>query len=114
MSGVYEHLLDELEAQGPQDGFSSVDLLNFPPAVAALIGKIMRNNGMSFAEISEEVQQSSEMTQKILDTLLVKGFLRQVPDPQNNIVYKTKFASKARRRDLHPKGQSFLDDLMKE
>lgn len=114
MSTLYEHLLDELDAQGPQDGFSSVDLLNFPPAIAGLIGKIMRNNGMTFAEISAELQQSSEMTQKILDALLLKGFLCQVPDPQNNIVYKTNFASKVRRRGPHSRGQSLLDELMKE
>ncbi|GAK55068.1 hypothetical protein U27_01899 [Candidatus Vecturithrix granuli] len=114
MPGFYEHLLDELDSQGPQDGFSSVDLLNFPPAIASLMGRIMRKNGMTFAEISDELQLSSEMTQKILDALLLKGFLRQVPDPQDNIVYKTKFTPKTRRRDPHPRGQSFLDDLMKE
>lgn len=114
MSGFYEQLLDELDSQGPQDGFSSVDLLNFPPAIASLIGRIMRKNGMTFAEISDELQLSSEMTQKILDTFLLKGFLRQVPDFQGAIVYKTKFTSKTKRRDPHPKGQSFLDELIKE
>ncbi len=114
MAGPYEHLLDELDAQEVQEGFSSVDLLNFPPAIASLMGKFMRKNGMTFTEISDELQQPSEITQKILDALLLKGFLLQAQDSQEHIVYKTKFAAKTRRRAQHSSERFFLDELTRE
>jgi hypothetical protein len=56
MAGPYEHLLDELDAQEVQEGFSSVDLLNFPPAYRLIYGETYAQKWMTFTEISDELQ----------------------------------------------------------
>ena len=78
MPELYEHLLDELNSQDLQEGFSSVDLLHLPPNLASLIGKIMRNNGMTLNELATEVHQTPDAARKILDKLVEKGYLQAI------------------------------------
>lgn len=112
MSEIYEHLLDELNSQDLQEGFSSVDLLNLPPNLASLIGKIMRHNGMTLNELAAEVQQPPETTLKILDKLMEKGYIRQFVQ-DDEVLYKTKFTSKSKRRSRPiSQDESFLDTLI--
>lgn len=111
MPDVYKRLWDELNSQNLQEGFSSVDLLNLPPTLASLIGKIMRNNGITLNELAAEVHQPPEIAQKILDKLLEKGYLQEFIR-QDQVLYKTKFTSRTRRTRRLSQEPSFLDALI--
>jgi DNA-binding MarR family transcriptional regulator len=111
MSEVYEQLLDELNSQDVQEGFSSVDLLKLPPNLASLIGKMMRHNGMTLEELAVEVHQSPEAASKLVDKLMEKGYVRQIMR-EDKAVYKTKFTSKPRKSRPILQEQSFLDTLI--
>ena len=111
MPELYEYLLNELNSEDLQEGFSSVDLLHLPPNLASLIGKIMRSNGMTLNELAAEVHCSTEAMLKIVDKLLEKGYLRQFVR-QDEVVYKTKFTQKARKPRRLKQEQSFLDTLI--
>lgn len=97
MSELFERLQEELKTLKQRDGLSPSDLLGLPPALAAILRKIMRQNGMKLAEIATEVNQPPENTQKFLDELVDKGYLRQVQGKQE-VVYKANFGDKKARR----------------
>ena len=94
MSGLFDRLQDELDESGKgQKSLSPIDLLDLPPALATIIKKIIRKNGLELAEIAQELDQSLEETQELLSDLVAKGYVRQVK-VQDKIWYKAHFGRK--------------------
>ena len=94
MSGLFNRLQDEIEAREQQKGLSPIVLLDLPAALATVIQKIVRKNGMNLAEIAAELDQTPEETQAVLDELVQKGYVRRV-EVKQEIWYKAYFGRKA-------------------
>ncbi len=110
MAGLFDRLQDEINSREQQGGLSPVDLLDLPPALATIIKKIVRRNGMKLAEIATALNQSPEDTQKALDELVDKGYIRRV-EVKQEVWYKAHF----RRKTDKPLDHSFwsaLDSLI--
>ena len=110
--GLFDRLQDEIDARGRQEGLSPIDLLDLPPALAAIAKKIIRRNGLSLAEIAQEMGQTPEETQAVLDDLVEKGLIRQI-EVNSEIWYKAHFARKADKK-LSTGVWSALDNLLEE
>ena len=80
----------------PCNGLAPSDLLNLAPALAALLQKIMRQQGMALTEVANEVGQTPEITAACLRELVAKGYLSQAPE-QAGGVYKIRFKTKTAR-----------------
>lgn len=93
MNGLFKRLQDEIDAQQEQRGLSPVDLLDLPPALAGIIKKIVRRNGMALAQIAQELQQAPAEIQEMLDQLVEKGFLRRI-EVKDETWYKAQFGRK--------------------
>ena len=113
MSELFESLQDELDKQEQPKAFSSIDLLNLPPALATFIGKVLRQNGMSLADIATEWRQTPENAKKLLDAMTAKGYLRQVKKEQH-ILYKTNFRRRPGKSQNSSNAWSALDTLLGE
>ncbi|MBN1220772.1 MAG: MarR family transcriptional regulator [Anaerolineae bacterium] len=96
MGGLFDRLQDEIDSRERQEGISPADLLDMPPALASVIKKIIRHNGMKLAEIAEELAQSPQDTQQMLAEMVKKGYLRRI-EVKNEIWYKARFAHKRSR-----------------
>jgi hypothetical protein len=96
MPGLFDRLQDELDAREQSGGLSPADLLDLPPALAAVIKQIIRRNGMKLSEIAATLEQPPEQTRQTLDQLIAKGFVRQV-EVKDEIWYKAQFAHKRSR-----------------
>jgi predicted transcriptional regulator len=112
MAGLFSRLQDEIEVRDRQEGLSPIDLLDMPKALAAVINKIIRKNGMKLEDIAEELDQSPEDTQKTLDELVEKGYARRV-EVREEIWYKAHFGRKA-DKVLSLSIWSSLDDVVEE
>lgn len=110
--GLFDRLQDELDARGRQEGLSPIDLLDLPPGLAAIAKKIVRRNGMSLTDISQEMNQPPEETQAILDDLVAKGLIRRV-EVSGEVWYKAFFARKADKK-LSTGVWSALDNLLEQ
>ncbi len=93
-TGLFERLQDEIKARDNVGGLSPIDLLDMPEAVAAIINAIVRNNGLQLNKIAELVNLPENQTQKLLDELLEKNFVRKV-QVKDKIWYKAQFKRKA-------------------
>jgi uncharacterized membrane protein len=94
MAGLFNRLKDELDARGSKPGLSPIDLLDMPDALATVINKIIRNNGMKLEHIAKDLEQSPEDTEKSLNELVKKGYVRQIK-VKEEIWYKAHFGRKA-------------------
>ncbi len=112
MRGLFNRLQDEIDAREQQKGLSPIDLLDLPTELAAVIKKIVRKHGMSLPQIAKELDQSLEKTQKILDELVEKSYVRRV-EVKEEIWDKAHFGRKAERK-LSLGVWSALDGLMEQ
>ncbi len=112
MAGLFDRLQNEIESREQQEGISPVDLLDLPPTVVTIIKKIIRRNGMKLTEIATALKQSLEETQKALDELVEKGYIRQI-EVKKEIWYKAFFRRKADKTLSHS-FWSILDDMTEE
>jgi hypothetical protein len=110
MGSLFDRLQDEIDSREQQEGISPADLLDLPPALASVIKKIIRRNGMKLIEVAEALAQTPEEAQQTLDELVKKGYVRQV-EVKNEIWYKAHFARK-RGRELPQDFWSALDDAV--
>lgn len=110
MHDLFERLQEELDEQQPQEAFSTVGLLNLPPALANLIQTIMRANGMSLEQIAHEFDLTLENTNTLLENMIHKGFLRQITINQN-VIYKPDFQRKPRKTPCNCKRPGVWDTL---
>ena len=110
---LFDLVQKELHELEQHDMFSSVDLLDLPPALATFIGDITYKNGMSLTEISAEFHQTPETTKELLDMLVDKGYLRQ-GEVKQEVVYKTNFTRKTRKPSGSDSVQSVLDRIIEE
>jgi hypothetical protein len=94
MSGLFDRLQDEINARQKRVGLSPVDLLDLPADLAAVIRKIVRQNGLRLADIAAELNQAPADVQQTLDELEKKGFVRHV-EVQGDLWYKARFGRKA-------------------
>jgi len=111
MGGLFDRLQDELDSREQREGISPADLLDMPPALASVIKKIIRRNGMKLAEIAEELDQALEDTQQMLDELVEKGYVRRL-EVKNEVWYKAYFAR--RRSRLASDIWSVLDNAVEQ
>ena len=112
MSNLFNRLQDEIDSQEQQDGISPVDLLDLPSALSSIIKKIIRHNGMRLSQIAEELEQDPADTQKTLDELVEKGYVRRV-EVKEEVWYKARFAQK-RSRTVSSGLWKALDNLGEE
>ena len=110
MAGLFDRLQDELASREQPGGLSPIDLLDLPPKLSAVIQKIVRKNGMKLDEIAAALEQSLDETQKALDELVGKGFVRRI-EVKGELWYKAKFGRKA-DKTLHQSVWSALDGLI--
>jgi predicted ArsR family transcriptional regulator len=96
MSGLFDRLQDEIEANESGAGISPVDLLDLPQEIATVIKQIIRRNGMKLAQVAEALQKPPAEVQEMLDELVSKGSVRQV-QVKGEIWYKARFAKKRSR-----------------
>jgi hypothetical protein len=94
MTGLFRRLQDEIEARAQNKGLSPIDLLDMPEALATVINKVIRSNGMKLEDIATELGQSVEETQTTLDELVKKNLVRRV-EVKDEIWYKAQFARKS-------------------
>ena len=110
--GLFDRLQDEIDARGRQEGLSPIDLLDLPPGLAAIAKKIVRRNGMSLAEIADEMGQKPADIQTLLDDLVTKGLIRKL-DVSGETWYKAHFARKADKK-LSTGVWTALDNLLEQ
>jgi hypothetical protein len=116
MTGLYRRLQDEIEARNENKGLSPIDLLDMPEALAAVINKIIRRNGMKLEEIASELNQPVEETKASLDELVKKGLARRI-EVKEEIWYKAQFARKADKvlsSNIWSALDGFVDDSEKK
>ncbi len=111
MSNLFDRLQDEIDSHNKQDGISPIDLLDMPDAIAKIVKKMVRRNGLKLEEIAEEVDQPIEEIQKTLDDLVAKGLVRKV-EVKKEIWYKARFAQK-KNRTISSSFWAALDDIAK-
>ncbi|MBN1993216.1 MAG: helix-turn-helix domain-containing protein [Anaerolineae bacterium] len=109
--GLFNRLQDELDSRERQEGISPSDLLDLPPALASVIKKIVRHNGMKLTQIAEELGQTPPEARKMLAELVEKGYVRTV-EVKNELWYKAQFARKRGR--LTSDFWSNLDNVVDE
>jgi len=110
MAGLFDRLQDEINSREQPGGLSPIDLLDLPPTLASVIQKIIRKNGMKLEEIATALDQSPEETQRVLDQLVDKSYIRRV-EVKHELWYKAYFGRKA-DKTLHRSVWSALDGLV--
>jgi predicted DNA-binding transcriptional regulator len=116
MTGIFRRLQDEIEARDQNKGLSPIDLLDMPEALAKVINKIIRSNGMKLEDIATELGQSAEDTRATLDELVKKGLVRRI-EVKEEVWYKAQFARKADKAlssNIWSALDGFVDDLEKK
>jgi DNA-binding MarR family transcriptional regulator len=109
MGSLFDRLQDEIDSREQQDGISPADLLDMPDGLAAVIKQIIRRNGMKLSEVAEALGETPEATQKTLNNLVEKGYVRQI-EVKGQIWYKAHFGR--RRSRLSSDFWSSLDDAV--
>jgi DNA-binding MarR family transcriptional regulator len=112
MGGLFDRLQDEIDSRDKPGGLSPIDLLDMSPALAAVIQQIIRKNGMRLDQIAATLDQSPQETQKILDELVKKGFVRRV-EVKEELWYKAHFGRKA-DKTLHQSVWAALDNVVED
>jgi len=112
MGGLFDRLQDEIDSREQPGGLSPIDLLDMSPALAAVIQQIIRKNGMRLDQVAAALDQSPQETQKVLDELVKKGFVRQV-EVKEEIWYKAHFGRKA-DKTLHDSVWAALDNIVED
>ena len=112
MGGLFDRLQDEIDSREQPDGLSPIDLLDMSPALAAVIQQIIRKNGMKLDQIATALDQSPQETQKALDELVEKGYVRRV-EVKEDIWYKAHFGRKA-DKTLHDSVWAALDNIVED
>ncbi len=112
MGGLFDRLQDEIDSRDEPGGLSPIDLLDMSPALAAVIQQIIRKNGMRLDQIAAALDQSPQETQKILDELVKKEFVRRV-EVKEELWYKAHFGRKA-DKTLHQSVWAALDNVVED
>ena len=112
MAGLFDRLQAEIEAREKPGGLSPLDLLDLPPGFAAVIQQIIRKNGMKLDQIAAELGQTPKETQKALDELVDKGYVRRI-EVRQELWYKAHFGRKA-GKTLQGSVWAALDDLVEK
>ncbi len=112
MAGLFNRLQDEIDARDENIGLSPIDLLDMPEALATVINRIIRKNGMNLEAIAKELGQPIEDTKATLDKLVDKGFVRRI-EVRDETWYKAQFGRKA-DKVLSTTIWSSLDDVVEE
>ena len=112
MGGLFDRLQDEIDSREEPGGLSPIDLLDMSPALAAVIQQIIRKNGMKLDQVAVALDQSPQETQKVLDELVKKGFVRQI-EVKEEIWYKAHFGRKA-DKTLHDSVWAALDSIVED
>jgi DNA-binding MarR family transcriptional regulator len=112
MGGLFDRLQDEIDSREEPGGLSPIDLLDMSPELAAVIQQIIRKNGMKLDQIAAALDQSPQETQKVLDELVEKGFVRRV-EVKEELWYKAHFGRKA-DKTLHQSVWAALDSIVEE
>lgn len=112
MAGLFDRLQDEIDSREQGGGLTPIDLLDMPPTLAAIIKQIIRKNGMKLTEIAAALNQTPEDTQKALDEMVDKGYVRRI-EVKNEFWYKAHFGRKADKK-LHHSVWSALDQVIEE
>jgi DNA-binding MarR family transcriptional regulator len=93
MSSLFDRLQEEIEFRDAQPGLTPTDLLELPPAIAEILQRIIRRNGMPLADIAAELKQPAGKVAELLDKLVAKGYIRRT-EIENVIWYKAHFKRK--------------------
>ena len=112
MAGLFDRLQDEIDSREQGGGLMPIDLLDLPPTLATIIKQIIRKNGMKLPDIAAALDQTVEDTQKALDELVDKGYVRRV-EVKNEFWYKAHFGRKADKK-LDHSVWSALDQVIEE
>ena len=98
MAGLFERLQSEIETRRRVEGIAPADLLELSPELGRLIGVMLRQGGMSLAEIVLQLDMRPSEVKKLLDTLSEKGYLKtfEIDGEQR---YKT-FLARKRGREM--------------
>jgi len=112
MGGLFDRLQDEIDSRDEPGGLSPIDLLDMSPALAAVIQQIIRKNGMRLDQIAAALDQSPQETQKVLDELVKKGFVRRI-EVKEELWYKAHFGRKA-DKTLHQSVWAALDNVVED
>jgi hypothetical protein len=65
----------EMEAREGQKGMSPYDLLELPRAQRNLMRKLLKQRVISLQDAADELQQSEQETEQVLDALVERTFL---------------------------------------
>ena len=79
MPGLFDRLQGELEAQEKAAGLSVADVLELPDQLRQLVNWMMREGDVSLSQVTKFTKQSEQDTRRMLATLIVKGFVREMP-----------------------------------
>ena len=110
MSGLFNRLQDEIDSREQQKGLSPTDLLDMPSELAAVVQKIIRQNGIRLVDLAESLELSQQQTQSLLTDLIQKGYVRQI-EVQDEVWYKAYFKRKEGKSGVHSVW-SALDKLL--
>lgn len=101
--------MDRLPAKGQQEtpGLTMADLLVLPDSQRLLINWMMRQADCTVKEIAAQTDQNEEVVRLLLDELIEKGFVEEIPG-QDSPCYRVRRASK-RKSQLSAKLHKALD-----
>jgi hypothetical protein len=91
--------LNSSEEEGEKDdtGLSMLDILTLPEDQQQIINWMTRQRAVSLADVVAQMGQDEAVARTMLDTLMGKGFVQEIPG-EGELHYRTKMAFKRRRQ----------------
>ncbi|MFC2106587.1 FeoC-like transcriptional regulator [Candidatus Bipolaricaulota bacterium] len=77
--GLFERLQDNIEGREKQKAIGPLDLLELPEALRMFMQRIIRHGQTSARELAQEMEDSEETLESMLQSLAGKGYLAVIP-----------------------------------
>ena len=91
--GIFKHLQNEIDEREKREGITLAELLDLSPPLRRLMNRVTRLGELSLTNAADELNQSKEATQDMLNSLVEKGYLLREKQ-ESEWIYRTRFAKK--------------------
>ncbi len=96
---LFEELYQEISEYPTRDGISQVEIINLPPPLAAVFGKIIRQGSISESGFVADLNITTEQARQLAQLLVSKGYLAATPvDTGDEQRYQLNFNRQRGRR----------------
>lgn len=111
---AYDQLRAEIEAWQHTAGFRLMDFLTLSGALPQFLSWVTRHRMVSLAQVSTLTGQNEDVVLDLMNQLVEKGFLRQVPAVEGDASYRVRYVTRQSQQEERPAIQDLWQAVDKE